>query len=161
MKSGIPFEVCLGDLGKRYDSELIQRAASVLDAAEKSGGKMALSLNAAAFDLQEAVNLKKERSSKQNIYGTVLFLSFFLFIGIMILLIHQFGSMSVLTSQTISQSSVFEIAVIIYHMLLIQSIFSGATIGKFTKGKAAAGLKYSFGMMFAVEISFWAAGVFP
>ena len=161
MRSGIPFEMCLEDLGKRYDSELIQKAASVIDAAEKSGGKMALSLDAAAFDLQEAVNLKKERSSKQNVYGTVLFLSFFLFIGIMILLIRRFESMSVLTSQTISQSSVFEMTIIIYHMLLIQSIFSGAAVGKFTKGKIAVGLKYSFGMLFAVEISFWAAGVFP
>ena len=160
MRSGIPFETCLEDLGKRYDSDLIQRAASVIDAAEKSGGKMALSLDAAAFDLQEAVNLKKERESKQNVYGTVLFLSFFLFIGSMILLIRQFHGMSALADQTFSQTAVFETTNIIYHMLLIQSIFAGATVGKFSKGNAVDGLKYSFGMLFTVEISFWVAGVF-
>ena len=160
MKSGISFETCLEDLGKRYDSKLIQRAASVIDAAEKSGGKMALSLEAAAFDLQEAVNMKKERRSKQGVYGTVLFLSFFLFIGIVILLIRQFRLMSDLTAQTISSTSVFETAIIIYHMLLIQSIFAGATVGKFTTGKAISGLKYSFGLMFTVWAAFWAAGIF-
>jgi Flp pilus assembly protein TadC len=160
MKSGVSFETCLEDLGKRYDSKLIQRAASVIDAAEKSGGKPALSLEAAAFDLQEAVNMKKERRSKQGVYGTVLFLSFFLFIGIVILLIHQFRQMSDMTAQTLDPTSVFETAVIIYHMLLIQSIFAGATVGKFTTGTAIFGLKYSFGLMFTVWAAFWVAGIF-
>ena len=160
MKSGISFETCLEDLGRRYDSKLIQRAASVIDAAEKSGGKMGLSLNTAAFDLQEAVNMKKERQSNQNVYGIVLLISFLLFIGIMILLIRQFQHMSLSMSQSMMPESILETAFIIYHMLFIQSFFAGLTIGKFASGKAVTGLKYSFGMMFAVWITFLTAGVF-
>ncbi|WP_316558158.1 hypothetical protein [Methanimicrococcus hongohii] len=161
MKSGIPFDVCLDNFGKRYDSKLIQRAASVISAAEKSGGLMHLSIDAAVFDIQENVNLKKERDSKQSVYGVVLFISFLLFIGIAILLILQFGSMNALTNQASSFESDYESAVLIYRMLLIQGFFAGLMIGKLKKGNIAAGLKYSFAMMILVWISFTAGGVFP
>ncbi|MDL2260935.1 hypothetical protein LJC08_01640 [Methanimicrococcus sp. OttesenSCG-928-J09] len=160
MKSGQPFDSCLENFGKRYDSKLVQRAASVISAAEKSGGLMYLSIDAAAFDLQEAVNLKKERDSNQSVYGTVLFISFLLFIGIAVLLIHQFKSMSLLSSQSNPLDFAGNAAEMLYHMLFIQAFFSGLMIGKLRKGKTAAGLKYSFLMLFIVWISFLAGGVF-
>lgn len=160
MKSGIPFDTCLDSFGKRYDSKLIQRAASVISAAEKSGGLMYLSIDAAVFDIREAVNLKKERDSKQSVYGIVLFISFLLFIGIAVLLILQFESMNALTSQANTLETADESAILIYRMLLIQAFFSGLMIGKLKKGKTAAGLKYTFMMMFMVWISFTAGCVF-
>ena len=160
MKSGIPFDVCLENLGKRYNSKLIQRAASVISAAEKSGGLMHLSIDAAVFDIQENVNLKKERDSKQSVYGMVLFISFLLFIGIAVLLIRQFDSMITLTGQTSSLESDYESSVLIYRMLLIQGFFAGLMIGKLRKGNIAAGLKYTFVMMLIVWFSFTAGGVF-
>ena len=158
MKSGLPFDFCLENFGKRYDSTLIQRAASVISAAEKSGGLMYLSIDAAVFDLQEAVNLKKERDSKQSVYAIVLLISFFLFIGIVLLLIHQFKSLSLFTSQDLTSGVTVDAAKLLYHMLFIQSFFSGLMIGKFKKGKIAAGLKYSFFMIFSVWVSFFIGG---
>ncbi len=160
MRSGIPFDTCLDGFGKRYDSKLIQRAASVISAAEKSGGLMYLSIDAAVYDIREAVNLKKERDSKQSVYGAVLFISFLLFIGIAVLLILQFDSMNAFMSQTSPLETGGESAILIYRMLLIQAFFSGLMTGKLKKGKTAAGLKYTFMMMFAVWISFTAGGVF-
>lgn len=159
MKAGIPFDICLENFGKRYDSKLVQRAASVISAAEKSGGLMYLSIDAAVFDVREAVNLKKERDSKQSVYGTVLFISFLLFIGIAVLLIRQFDIMNSMTSQVDSSETAKESAALIYRMLLIQAFFSGLMIGKLRKGKTAAGLKYAFIIMFCVWISFTAGGV--
>ena len=158
MKSGLPFDFCLENFGKRYDSTLIQRAASVISAGEKSGGLMYLSIDAAVFDLQEAVNLKKERDSKQSVYAIVLLISFFLFIGIVLLLIHQFKSLSLFTSQDLTSGVTVDAAKLLYHMLFIQAFFSGLMIGKFKKGKIAAGLKYSFFMIFSVWISFFIGG---
>jgi Flp pilus assembly protein TadC len=158
MKSGLPFDFCLENFGKRYDSTLIQRAASVISAAEKSGGLMYLSIDAAVFDLQEAVNLKKERDAKQSVYAIVLLISFFLFIGIVLLLIHQFKSLSLFTSQDLTSGVTVDAAKLLYHMLFIQAFFSGLMIGKFKKGKIAAGLKYSFFMIFSVWISFFIGG---
>ncbi|MDR2943522.1 MAG: type II secretion system F family protein [Methanosarcinales archaeon] len=160
MKSGLPFDACLDRFGKRHDSKLIQRAASVISAAEKSGGFMHLSIDAAVFDIREAVNLKKERDSKQSVYGIVLFLSFLLFVGIAVLLIRQFSVMSALASQSNVLETAGASALLIYRMLLIQAFFSGLMAGKLRKGKAAAGLKYAFLMMSAVWISFAAGGVF-
>lgn len=160
MKSGIPFDLCLENFGKRYDSKFIQRAASVISAAEKSGGLMHLSIDAAVFDIQESVNLKKERDSKQSVYGMVLFVSFLLFIGIAVLLIRQFESMNTLTGQTSSLESDYESAILIYRMLLIQGFFAGLMIGKLKKGNIAAGLKYTFMMMLIVWVSFTVGGVF-
>ena len=162
MKSGLPFEFCLNRFGERYDSKLIQRAASVIEAAEKSGGRQDLSMDAAAYDLMETVNAKKERESKEAVHGTVLFISFFLFIGVAVLLISQFNAMNSILSSggTVSSSSLTDAARFIYHMLLIQAFFSGLTVGKFKKGNVAAGLKYSFGLMFTVWAAFSVSGVF-
>ena len=157
MKSGLPFDFCLENFGRRYDSMLIQRAASVISAAEKSGGLMSFSIDAAAFDLQEAVHLKKERDSKQSVYAVVLMISFLLFIGIVLLLIRQFESLSLLSSQ--NTIGTVEIDELFYHLLLIQAVFSGLMVGKLKKGKTAAGLKYSFLMIFIVWISFFIGGV--
>ncbi|WP_316560094.1 hypothetical protein [Methanimicrococcus stummii] len=159
MRSGIAFDSCLEDFGKRYDSKLIERAASVISAAEKSGGLMHLSIDAAVFDIQENVNLKKERDSKQSVYGIVLLISFLLFIGIAVLLIRQFNSMNLLAAQPDSFATAAESSTLIYHMLLIQAFFAGLMIGKLQKGKAAAGLKYSFLMLIIVWIAFTAGGV--
>ena len=162
MKSGLPFEFCLNRLGERYDSKLIQRAASVIEAAEKSGGRPELSIDAAAYDLMETVNAKKERAAQQAVHGTVLFLSFFLFIGVSVLLISQFQAMNSILSpgNAVSSGSVTEAARFIWHMLLIQAFFSGLMVGKFKKGKVAAGLKYSFGLMFVVWAVFSSGGFF-
>jgi len=162
MKSGLPFEFCLNRLGERYDSKLIQRAASVIEAAEKSGGLMELSIEAAAFDLLETVSAKKERESKEAVHGTVLFLSFFMFIGIALLLISQFNAMNSILSagSAVASSSLTDAARFIYHILLIQAFFSGLTIGKFKKGNVTAGLKYSFWLMFTVWMAFSVGGVF-
>ena len=169
MKSGLPFDFCLENFGKRYDSTLIQRAASVIAAAEKSGGLMSFSIEAAVFDLQETVHLKKERDSKQSIYAIVLMISFLLFIGIVLLLIRQFEALSFLSSQNslgvpngITDGVIggtLAIGEIFYHLLLIQAGFSGLMIGKLKKGKIAAGLKYSFLMIFIVWFSFIIGGV--
>jgi flagellar protein FlaJ len=148
MRSGIPFEIGLEQLGKQYQSKLIQRAASVIEAAEKSGGRMSLSIDAAAYDLTEIVNMKKERDSKQAVYGIVLFASFVLFIGIAVLLIYQFQYMH----SILSNSASFEILGLtnqmIFHLLLIQAFFSGIMIGKLRKGNSTFGLKYSFLLLF-------------
>lgn len=158
MKKGLSFEFCLKDLGKRYDSKLIRRTASVISAADRAGGQMHLSIDAAVFDLQEAVHLKKERDAKQSVFGTVLFLSFFLFIGIAVLLIRQFDSMASL-SETSVPNTLNESTELIYRMLLIQAFFAGLMTGKLRKGRAAQGLKYAFILMSSVWISFVLSGV--
>ncbi|WNY24885.1 type II secretion system F family protein [Methanolapillus millepedarum] len=160
MRSGIPFEKCLDDFGKRYHSKLIRRAASVIDIAEKSGGQMSLSVSSAAFDLQEFVNAQKERASRQNTYGAILFLSFFIFLGVSILLIRQFNSMySAAESSSIfgSPESVSDMSVLICRLLLIQAFFLGLTAGKFKTGVMVTGLKYTVLLMVVVCVSF-AAG---
>gem|GEM_PF-1894535 len=158
MRSGIPFENCLDQLGKQYQSKLIQRAASVIEAAEKSGGLMSLSIDAAAYDLTEIVHMKKERDSKQAVYGLVLFASFILFIGIAVLLIYQFKFMNLVLS-----SASFDFGVVnqmIFHLLLIQAFFSGIMIGKLRKGNSTFGMKYSFMLLFLTWAAFFILSVF-
>lgn len=157
--SGIPFEICLDRLGQKYDSGLIRRAASVIEAAEKSGGRPELSVRAAAFDLTDTVTAKKEQNAKQSVHGTVLFVSFFLFIAVAVLLILQFKSMDSFLTSSVS-SPLSNTARLLFHMLLIQAFFAGLTVGKLKTGNAAAGLKSSFGLMFAVWAAFTAGGVF-
>jgi flagellar protein FlaJ len=160
MRSGILFETCLEQLGKQYQSKLIQRAASVIEASEKSGGLMSLSIEAAAYDLTEIEKKKKERDSKQAVYGFGLFASFILFIGVAVLLIHQFKFMN----SILSNSSSFEILGftnrMIFHLLLIQAFFSGIMIGKLRKGNSTFGLKYSFMLLFLTWIAFFIMAVF-
>ena len=160
MRSGIPFEDCLEQLGKQYQSKLIQRAASVIEAAEKSGGLMSLSIEAAVYDLTEIVHMKKERDSKQTIYGFVLFASFVLFIGIAILLIYQFQFMN----SVLSTPGSFEILGLtnrmFFHLLSIQALFSGLMIGKLRKGNSAFGMKYSFMLLFLTWAAFLITSVF-
>ncbi|MDV0447139.1 hypothetical protein MsAg5_10140 [Methanosarcinaceae archaeon Ag5] len=157
MRAGISFEKCLDDFGKRYQSKLIRRAASVIGAAEKSGGRPALSVGSAAFDLQELVNAKKERESKQNTYGVILFISFFIFLGIAVLLVRQFTDLYSSASAFITSGSVSDMAILIGRLLLIQAFFLGLFAGKLKTGTIASGLKYSGLLMAAVCISF-AAG---
>ena len=158
MRSCIPFEDCLEQLGKQYQSKLIQRAASVIEAAEKSGGLMSLSIDAAAYDLTEIVHMKKERDSKQTVYGFVLFASFVLFIGIACLLIHQFQFMnSILSSAAFDFGGANQM---IFHLILIQAFFSGLMIGKLRKGNSTFGLKYSFMLLFLTWAAFFIMSAF-
>ena len=155
MKAGIPFETGLEQLGKQYRSKLIQRAASVIEAAEKSGGRMSLSIDAAAYDLTEIVNMKKERDSKQTVYGFVLFSAFVLFIGIAVLLIHQFQFMNLILSGSASFEILETTHRMIFHLLLIQAFFSGIMVGKLRKGNSTFGLKYSFALLFLTWAAFF------
>lgn len=154
MNAGVSFETCLEDFGNRYDSLLICRAASIIQVAEKSGGDISLTLDAAAFDFEESVFAKKERDSKQTVYAVVFSASFLLLVGVSVLLIFQFDALSGLSPTSVLNDSYPQMNRIIFHLLFIQALFAGLMIGKLKKRNIFIGVKYSFLLMFFVWIAF-------
>ncbi|MFB6242212.1 MAG: type II secretion system F family protein [Candidatus Nanosalina sp.] len=154
---GVPVNDALERLGKRSGSEHIQSSLSiVLDAAE-SGGKIINSLESTAEFSKRLFEIKRNRKRSTMTYVVTFYISFFIFIGIIVVLSKTLLP-ALAKTKTRGGSGSFELASIknlMFYMALIQGSFSGAMAGKVGKGKVIAGVKHSIVMVTAAILIFY------
>jgi len=147
---GIPFKKALENFAKRTGSKPIRRSVTTIIETYKVGGKISDTLAAVSKSMLTIEKLNKER--KSSIYSQVvmLYLIFFVFIGILIIM--QVSLIPVLSPETIGELSLttpsVRVPVELYtetftYFILIQGFFAGLAIGKMAEGSIAAGLKHS------------------
>jgi flagellar protein FlaJ len=147
---GIPFEKALRSFGKRTGSRLIRRSVTTIIETYKIGGKISDTLDAVSKSVMTIEKLNRERRSSVYSQMVMLYLIFFVFIGILIIM--QISVIPSLSSEGIGGMSLISeaasVPVEIYTetfvwFILIQGFFAGLAIGKMAEGSVQAGLKHS------------------
>jgi flagellar protein FlaJ len=147
---GIPFHKALKNFANRTGSRSIRRSITTITETYKVGGKISDTLASVSKSMLTIEKLNKER--KSSIYSQVvmLYLIFFVFIGILIIM--QISLIPVLNPDTIGELSLTTQGVRIpaelytetfIYFIIIQGFFAGLAIGKMAEGAIPAGLKHS------------------
>ncbi|HVL49053.1 MAG TPA: type II secretion system F family protein [Candidatus Thermoplasmatota archaeon] len=161
---GISFEEALKRFAKRVRTPLIERTVSLVVQASKAGGNVVDVLAAAADDSREIQMILKERKSSMSIYVMIIYIAFFVFIGVIGVLNAQFipevsravkGASGVtiggLTFRAFDEE-VFK--TLFFHGAIVQGLGGGIVAGVMEGGKPISGLKHAFVMITIAYVVF-------
>lgn len=170
---GLRFDRVLDMFGKRLsDSNLISKSVKIIMEAYRSGGNIASTMETVASDATTIKETEKERKSKTSQQVLIMYLIYFMFLGIIIALLKILipmitgteGGFGILGGgltdpckgselgiceifSTISLIFGFETGgyykSLFFSMVLIQGIFSGLVAGQIGDNSVSAGLKHS------------------
>jgi len=157
MSWGMSFEEALLYFAKKYPTTLIRRTVSTIIEASRAGGEIGEIMENVATDVAETKTLEKRRSAETQPYLIICYLSFFVFLVVILVVSHYFLPMMMEAAKAgagkslpggLGQFAVSEADVALYkrlffHALLIQGFFTGIITGKIGEGAAVAGLKHS------------------
>ncbi len=141
-------------------NEVIKRSITIVIEAEKSGGDLASVLEAVTQSVLEIKKVKEERKSNaytQNIQGYIIYF-FFVFIMIVLqaYLIPKLGTVGGEIGQGLGTVGVgslgaggssFSFDSIFIATIIVQGLFAGLMLGKFSEGDYKSGLKHSLIMV--------------
>ncbi len=159
---GIPVKEGLRIFARETDNKVISRSVAIIIQAEESGGRMDDILESVADSVVSIERLKDER--KSSTYSQVVqgYIVFFIFIGVMLMLEVKLMPMiqDMLKGLTggVSGGGFFEAGEttagselnfkrIFMSLIVIQGVFAGLLIGKFSEGKIKYGIKHSFALV--------------
>lgn len=168
---GIPVKEAFRIFAKDVNSNMINRAVSLISEAEKAGGDIEEILDSVAKSVNEIEKIKKERRAA--IYSLVVqgYIIFLVFIAIM--LVMQFKILPMTAEITNFQENIGafgsfgggsvsaeDLSKPLLYLLIAQGIFSGLIIGKLAEGKIKAGIKHSFILTALSLLAYTGAGAF-
>ena len=145
---GISFGEVLDMFTERVTSPIVTRAVRMVDEANRAGGRISDILLAASFDAREIKALETERRQEVGSYVTVIYASFFVYLGIILVLASTFipaivdsaaatgstGSMSI-GNLTIREMNEVWISTIFLYSLIVQGIGNGLAAGFMASGR--------------------------
>ncbi|MDG1524749.1 MAG: type II secretion system F family protein [Candidatus Thalassarchaeaceae archaeon] len=168
---GIAFGDVLEMFAERVGTPLVQRAVSLVTEANKAGGKISDILVTAANDSREIQFLKGERARAIGSYIAVIWVSFIVFIGVIIVLSNVFipaiaSSNSGGESETIGNMQINAVdplffLVVFFYGVTAQAMGNGAMAGIMATGRLATGMKHAGMMMIICLILFNLAAFNP
>ena len=144
---GVSFGEVLEMFTERVTSPIVTRAVKMVDEANRAGGRISDILLAASFDAREIKALENERRQEVGSYVTVIYTSFFVYLGIILVLASTFvpaivdssaatggGSMSI-GNLTIREMNEVWISSMFLYSLMVQGIGNGLAAGFMSTGK--------------------------
>ena len=145
---GVSFGEVLDMFTERVTSPIVTRAVRMVDEANRAGGRISDILLAASFDAREIKALGTERRQEVGSYVTVIYASFFVYLGIILVLAQTFipaivdsaaatgstGSMSI-GNLTIREMNEVWISTIFLYSLVVQGIGNGLAAGFMSNGR--------------------------
>ena len=154
---GVSFDEALLQFAKKYPTVLIRRTVFTLIEASRMGGQLSEILEGVATDVEETKALEKRRNSETKPYLMVCYISYFVFLAVIMIMSYVFLPMmkqaSVAASGTalpsemgkfaVSDADIAQYNMLFFHALVIQGFFAGIVTGKMAEGKVVAGLKHS------------------
>ena len=168
---GIAFEDVLKMFADRVGTPLVKRAVSLVSEANKAGGKISDILVTAANDSREIQFLKGERARAIGSYIAVIWVSFIVFIGVIIVLSNVFipaiaSSNSGGESETIGNMQINAVdplffLVVFFYGVTAQAMGNGAMAGIMATGRLSTGMKHAGNMMIICLILFNLAAFQP
>ena len=169
---GVSFGEVLEMFTERVTSPIVTRAVRMVDEANRAGGKISDILLAASYDAREIKALETERRQEVGSYVTVIYASFFVYLGIILVLASSFipaivdssaatggsGSMSI-GNLTIREMNEVWISTVFLYSLIIQGTGMGLAAGFMSTGRLySAFLRASF-LLFLGWFIFELAGI--
>jgi len=154
---GVSFEDALLHFAKKYPTPLIRRTIFTLIEASRMGGQLGEILEGVATDAEETKALERRRSLETKPYLTVCYVSYFVFLAVILVMSYVFLPMmkeaaevatgaalpGVMGQFAVSDEDLALYNRLFFHALVIQGFFAGIVTGKIGEGKAIAGLKHS------------------
>ncbi|RZN43888.1 MAG: type II secretion system F family protein [Methanophagales archaeon ANME-1-THS] len=153
---GVPIEDTLQMFAKRYPTRIIKRSIEMIIEGYKTGGEVGEVLKIAADDVMELKSLEKRRTADMSPYVMVCYVTFFVFLGVLLVLYHSFIPTMVEAGEAVAESGatgrggvmirgvdVETLKMLFFHCGIIQGVCSGLVAGKLGEGKVIAGLKHA------------------
>ena len=164
---GIKFSDVIRQFADRVGTPLVQRAIALIAEADRAGGKISDILITAANDSRELKFLEGERRRAIGSYIAVIWTSYFVFLGVIVVLARVFipaiaGSNSsgedggdsggqTIGNMTIRNIDPLFFLTIFYYGVTMQAMGNGTMAGLMANGRFSAGFKHS-GMMILVAL---------
>jgi len=151
---GVSFEQAMGLMAKRFPTPMIKRSVNMVIEGYKVGGDVALVLQVAADDALELKTLETRRVGELAPYTIISYLTFFVFLGVLVVLNNWLIPMMALSGESMvgmgsmGEAVIQEIDVktpqmIFFHCAIIEGICAGLVAGKLGDGKITAGIKHA------------------
>ena len=144
---GVSFGEVLEMFTERVTSPIVTRAVRMVDEANRAGGRISDILLAASYDAKEIKALETERRQEVGSYVTVIYASFFVYLGIILVLASTFipaivdssattggGSMSI-GNLTIKEMNEVWISTMFLYSLMVQGMGNGLAAGFMSTGR--------------------------
>lgn len=166
---GISFTEVLNMFKERVKTKLIERSVSLVEQANRAGGKISDILMTAANDAREIKLLEKERNANIGHYTAVIYVSFGVYLAVIIIMASVFLPEISETSAEVAGGAggleyikELEIAVItglFFCSVVVQAVGNGMTAGLMGQASAPAGAKHAFIMLLVTWLVFKAFGI--
>ncbi len=153
---GIAFSDVLDMFAERVGTPLVKRAVSLVSEANKAGGKISDILVTAANDSREIQFLKGERQRAIGSYIAVIWVSFIVFLVVIVILSKVFipaiassnsgGEDAQIGNMQINAVNPIFFLVVFFYGVCAQAMGNGAMAGLMATGRLATGMKHA-GMM--------------
>ena len=144
---GVSFGEVLEMFTERVTSPIVTRAVRMVDEANRAGGRISDILLAASYDAKEIKALETERRQEVGSYVTVIYASFFVYLGIILVLASTFIPAIVDSSATtggagmsignlqIKEMNEVWISTMFLYSLMVQGIGNGLAAGLMSTGR--------------------------
>jgi flagellar protein FlaJ len=165
---GVSFDDALLHFARKYPTLLIRRTVFTLLEASRMGGQFGEILEGIATDVEETKALEKRRNSETRPYLMVCYISYFVFLAVIMIMSYVFLPMMKQASEATSGASLrsgmgqFAVSdadlakynMLFFHALVIQGFFAGIVTGKMAEGKVVAGLKHAVFFIIVAVIAY-------
>ncbi len=153
MDWGANFTEALVRFEERVSTPSIARTVTLITKASEMSGQIGEVLSIASADAKMTEILKKERHAEMFIYTIIVYLSFFVFLFVVVVLTTQFlPVLANISTQGLSATGVLSgigtistatFGRLLYHACLVQAFFSGLIAGQMGESSLSAGVKHA------------------
>jgi len=154
---GVEFEKAFLDFSKRIGTEFSAKVSALIVEAVRLGGDLKSSFNSTAQFVREMIEVRDERESQLRPYLFIIYISFFVFVGIIVLLYQSLFVPMAQSQQTqfLNITISFEsFRALLFDLAIVEAIFGGLAAGKLSEGIMLNGLKHSVVMLIIVTVIF-------
>ncbi len=162
---GVPFDDAMTRFKERARTPLIDRTVTLVLQAGRAGGNVVDSLTAASDDARAIQEITEERNSQMGLYMMVVYVAFFVFLGVVMVLLAQFlpafqqavsdtGGGAQVGGLNIQPFDNEDFIRIFFHAALLQAIGGGLVGGVLSKGDLITGFPHAGAMIVASWIAF-------
>ncbi|MGB1697518.1 MAG: type II secretion system F family protein [Thermoplasmatota archaeon] len=149
----VNFREALENFAQRVDAPLVARAVNLILEADRSGASTVQVLMAASRDVREIKKLDNERRVQMSLYTIVVYVAFFVLLGVVASMYTQFIPEVMRTADQVAGEdvpflqdlpSLREFQLFYFLTAIVQAVGDGIVAGALGAGKPVLGLKHSF-----------------
>ncbi|MDD5502700.1 MAG: type II secretion system F family protein [Candidatus Thermoplasmatota archaeon] len=166
IKWNVPFPEALRLMGERIKTPLAERSISLINEANRSGGNVTDVLMAASNDARQIKTLEADRRITMGLYTVVVYVSFFVFLAVVLILYGSFIPEIIKASAAaqkfgggigsiqISAMKLQDYKVMYFSAGAVQAVGNGIVAGTMGNGTLTSGLKHGFIMLLITYLTF-------